>query len=192
MTPALKRIFIDQIQQIHWKNKIFPFTVNLGVGNSVSEIEVIYLKLSQKSLDKKALQLIDKVIPYHILFLLEFDDKVQAWISFKEVNLSKAGTLKTGTYYCTEWLKPDELTLHLEGLNMDSVYENFVYQIAGDRLRKEDSNSLKDAVSLDEKKQKIQREIAALEKKMQKEKQFNRQTEIFNQLKLLKKELEDL
>ena len=192
MTPTLKRIFIDQIQQIYWKNKISPFTVNLGIGNSVSEIEIIYLKLSQKSLDKKALQLIDKAIPYHILFLLEFDDKVQAWISFKEGNSSKTGTLKAGTYYCTEWMKPDELTLHLDGLNMDSVYENFVYQIAGARLEKENSDSLKDAVSLDGKRQKLLKEIAALEKKIQKEKQFNRQIEFFNQLKLLKKELEDL
>lgn len=192
MTSTLKRIFINQIQSITWKNKISSNTVNVAVGESVKEIEVISLKLNQDSLDKKVLQLIDKEIPYHILFLLEFENETQAWISFKEESQTKAGTFKSGIYYHTDWLSPDELDLHIEGLNMDSVYSNFIYQIAGDRLKGDKAGTLKDAVIRDEKRQKILKELAALEKKIHNEKQFNKQTELFNLFKLKKKELEEI
>ena len=52
---------------------------------------------------------------------------------------------KVNGYYCTEWLREDELPLKLEGLNLDSVYENFVRQIAGDKLKTETADeSLKE------------------------------------------------
>ena len=191
MTPALKRIFIDQIHTITWKNKISPATINTAIGVSVSEIEIISLKLNQRSLDKKALQMIDKVILYHTLFLLEYGDEVQAWVGFKEKSQTKDGAFKSGTYYHTEWISSDSFDLSLEGLNMDSVYENFVRQIAGDRLRSIDANTLKEAVIHDGEKQKLLKEISALEKKIQKEKQFNRQMELNSQLKDKRKKLEE-
>ncbi|WNY28924.1 hypothetical protein MmiEs2_11370 [Methanimicrococcus stummii] len=197
MTPALKRLFIDQVHSIVWQNKISPFTVNVGTGTYVSEIEIIHIQLNSYDLDKKVLQFIDKTIPYHILFLLEYRNEIQARISFKEES-QKAGTFKIGTYYQTDWLSPSQFDLRLEGLSMDSVYENFVYQIAGDRLNfdtdagKTEPETLKDAVILDGKRQKILNEIAALNNKIDKEKQFNRQTELFSQVKLKRKELEEL
>ena len=48
------------------------------------------------------------------------------------------------------------------------------------------------AVILDEKRQKLQKEILALEKKVQREKQFNRQIELNAALKQLNMELEGL
>ena len=39
---------------------------------------------------------------------------------------------KVDRYYSTDWLDEDDLPVHLEGLTLDAVYENFVRQIAGD------------------------------------------------------------
>jgi septal ring factor EnvC (AmiA/AmiB activator) len=49
---------------------------------------------------------------------------------------------------------------------------------------------LTDAVARDERRQKLQKEIASLENKVRKEKQFNRQVELNAELKRLIKELE--
>ena len=76
ITPQLKRIFVEQISQIIWQNKIAPVTVNIMEGTAVNEIEVLCIKLNQQGIDTKALSLIDKEIPYHILFLLEYDRKM--------------------------------------------------------------------------------------------------------------------
>ena len=73
---------------------------------------------------------------------------------------------------------------------MDAVYENFVRQVAGQRLQTDQNLGIKEAVILDEKRQKLQKEILALEKKMQREKQFNRKIELNAALKQLNRELE--
>ena len=79
----------------------------------------------------------------------------------------------------------------MEGLSLDAVYENFVRQIAGDKLKKETSDeSLKESVAKDEKKKQLEKQINALTVKIHKEKQLNKQVELSNQLKILKKKLE--
>jgi len=195
VTPQLKRMFVEQISQIVWQNKIAPTTTNIAAGEQVKELEIIVIKLNQRSLDSKVLVQIDKEIPYHILFLLEYNDETQAWIGFKEASQTKAGTFKPGTYYHTDWMPTGNLPLKLNGLNMDAVYESFIRQIAGERLAladKPDAYDIKEAIQRDEQRQKLQREIAILEKKVRGEKQFNRQVALNDEVKRLYIELEEL
>ena len=189
VTPAIKRIFIDQIKIIYWRNKIAASTMNLAGGQAVTEIEVFEIQLNQPSLDEAVLKLVDKEIPYHILFLLTYDGKVQAWIGYKEATASGTGAFKVNRYYHTEWMPLDKLQLPLTGLNLDSVYENYVRQIAGDALNNDSGESLKEAVDREKKRRELQRKIATLEAKIRKEKQLNRQLEMTATLKKLKKEI---
>lgn len=192
VTPELKRVFVEQINVIYWRNKISPTTVNIGAGEAVSEIEVIEIRLNQSTLDRRVLQLIDREIPYHILFLFVYEEQVQAWIGYKEQSQGRTSAFKPGTYYKTEWLSRNELSLQLNGLNMDAVYENFLRQIAGERLEDRTGGDLREAVARDERRQKLQKEIAALEKKVRREKQFNIQVALNGELKRLRGELEGL
>ena len=192
VNAELKRIFAEQINVIYWKNKISPSRVNLAAGETVTEIEVIEMRLNQPSLDRRVLQLIDRDIPYHILFLLTYQDQVQAWISYKKQSQSGKTEFKPCAYYHTEWQAMEELSLRLDGLNMDSAYEGFVLQIAGERLGAAYRGDLKDAVAVDARYQKLHKEITALENKVRREKQFNLQVALNGELKRLKKELERL
>lgn len=191
ISPALKKIFVEQVRIIYWKNKIAASTTNLAAGTDVTELEVFEVRLSSPVLDDSLLRQIDKEIPYHILFLLEYQGKYQAWIGYKEAAASGNKAFKVNGYYHTEWLAEDELPLKLEGLNVDAVYENFVRQIAGDKLKTEAAGeSLKESVARDEQKQALQKQIATLQAKIRKEKQLNKQMQMNRELKKLKKELE--
>ena len=193
ISPALKKIFVEQVRIIYWKNKIAASTTNLAAGTNVTELEVFEVRLNSPLLDDSLLRQIDKEIPYHILFLLEFQGKYQAWIGYKESTASGNNAFKVNGYYHTEWLAEDELPLKLEGLNVDAVYENFVRQIAGDKLKTEAAGeSLKESVARDEQKQALQKQIATLQAKIRKEKQLNKQMQMNTELKKLKKELEDI
>ena len=99
-----------------------------------------------------------------------------------------------GTYYHTDWLSEDELLLKVEGLSVDKVYENFVRQIAGDALRSETgkTESLKESVERDNRRQELEKQIAALQTKVRKEKQLNKQVQLNAELKKLKNELEKI
>ena len=191
ISPALKKAFVEQVRLIYWKNKIAASTTNLAAGTDVTELEVFEVRLSSPVLDDSLLRQIDKEIPYHILFLLEYQGKYQAWIGYKEAAASGNKAFKVNGYYHTEWLVEDELPLKLEGLNVDAVYENFVRQIAGDKLKTEAAGeSLKESVARDEQKQALQKQIATLQAKIRKEKQLNKQMQMNTELKKLKKELE--
>ena len=192
VTPALKRAFVEQIKIIYWKNKIAASTLNLAAGETVTEIEIFEIRLNTPNLDEAVLRLIDKEIPYYIIYLLEHDGKYQAWTAYKEEAASGSSAFKVGAYYHTDWLTEPELPLKIEGLSLDAVYENFVRQIAGDVLHGESGESLKESVERENKRQKLQKQIAVLQTKVRKEKQLNKQVQLNTELKRLKKELEVL
>lgn len=191
ISPVLKKVFVEQVKIIYWINKIAASTTNLAAGSHVRELEVFEVRLNSSVLDDSLLRQIDKEIPYHILFLLEYQGKYQAWIGYKEAAASGNNAFKVNGYYHTEWLVEDELPLKLEGLSVDAVYENFVRQIAGDKLKTETAGeTLKESVARDEQKQALQKQIATLQAKIRKEKQLNKQMKMNTELKKLRKELE--
>ena len=194
ISPVLKKVFVEQVKIIYWRNKIAASTTNLAAGSHVTEIEVFEVRLNSQVLDDSLLRQIDKEIPYHILFLLEYQGKYQAWIGYKEAAASGNNAFKVNGYYHTEWLTEDELPLKVEGLSVDKVYENFVRQIAGDALRSETgkTESLKESVERNNRRQELEKQIAALQAKVRKERQLNKQVQLNAELKKLKKEMEVL
>lgn len=193
VSPTLKRSFVDQIRIIYWANKIAPSTVNLAEGKNVTEIEVFHIQLNQETLDENVLKQIDQEIPYHILFVLEYDGKYKAVIGYKEAAGNGKASFKVDRYYQTEWLPETNLPVHLDGLNIDAVYENFVRQIAGDVLQAATpQESLKESVARDDRRDALQKQINKLQAKIRKEKQLNRQIEMNTELKKLRRKLEDL
>ena len=192
VSPALKKSFVDQIRMIYWRNKVAATTVNLAPGTIVDEVEVFEIKLNSASLDEAVLRQIDREISYHIIFLLEYEGKLQAWTAYKEKTPTANAAFKVGKYYHTEWMTEAELPIRIDGLNLDAVYENFVRQIAGDALKADSGESLKASVERDEKKKQLEKQIAVLENKMRREKQLNRQMEMNAEFKKLREIVEVL
>ena len=84
VSPAVKRAFVEQIKIIYWRNKLAPTTLNIAPGQAVTEIEVLEIRLNQPQLDEAVLRQIDKELYYHLLFVLSFEGRVQAWTGYKE------------------------------------------------------------------------------------------------------------
>lgn len=190
ITSALKRVFVEQIRLIYWRNKLASTTLNLAAGDTVTEIEVFEVRLNAPLLNEAVLCQIDKEIPYHILFILTCDSKAQAWIGYKEADASGSSAFKVSRYYHTEWVSENALQFRIDGLSMDAVYENLVRQIAGEALQTVSGESLQASVERDEKRRQLEKQIIVLENKMRKEKQLNRQIEINAEIKHLRKLLD--
>ncbi|PKK40551.1 hypothetical protein ABB02_00222 [Clostridiaceae bacterium JG1575] len=178
MTPSLRDIIKNQVESIIWRNKLSDTTIGLATGQDVKEIQVLEISLRQQSLDKRVLSAINKAIPYKIVFILTFEDVAQTWIEVSD------------TFYCTEWYSVHGAILKLEGLNLDTVYETMARNIARGRL--DSGKDLAYAVEKDKLRLKLEREISHLNKKMLREKQFNKQVELNGELKRLQEELEHL
>ncbi|MGI6346213.1 MAG: DUF4391 domain-containing protein [Limisphaerales bacterium] len=177
LTPQTREMIKDQIESVFWRNKLADSTMAISAGEAVVEIQIFEIQLRQKKLDKRILPAIAKAIPYKTLFILVIGNEAQAWIE------------AAGTFYNTDWQLLDGFVLKFEGLDLDAVYENLARQIAAGRLGTD--GDIEEAVERDKQRQKLQREITALEKKLLSEKQFNKQVEFNGELKRLRKELED-
>ena len=193
ITTSLKRLFVDYVKTIYWKNKIASTTTNLSAGKYVTEIEVFEVNLNSPQVDIDLFKFIDSVIPYHILYILEYNGKYQVWIGYKETTNIDKKISKVDRYYHTNWFEETELVVRLEGLNLDDVYENLVRQIAGDKLQSDSSTeSLKQSVERDKEIETLQKQISILQNKIRKEKQLNKQIEMNTELKKLRSILEKL
>jgi len=176
LAPQTREMIKDQIDSVFWRNKLADSTMAISAGETVAEIQIFEIQLRQRELDKRVLPAIAKAIPYKILFILVFGDEAQLWIE------------AAGMFYNTDWQPLGGFALKFEGLNLDAVYENLVRQISGGRLGTE--GDIEEAVDRDKQRQRLEHDIAALEKKLLREKQFNKQVELNGELKRLRAELE--
>ncbi len=181
VTPALKKIFTEQIKNITWANKIAPSTLNIDEGKSVKEIQVIKILLRSDEFDVAVLKHIDKAIPYNNIYVLEYDGKFQVWLRFRDdaENFTK--------YFNTTWLPESELPLKIDGLNLDTVYENFVLQVSG--IEKVGNDSVTAQIKNADRIEKVRKEIARLEKQARAEKQPKKKFELAQQVRKLKEKL---
>lgn len=191
LPATLKRVFVEQIRMVWWRNKLAATTVNIAAGDVVTEIEVFEVCLQQPRLEEAILRQMDREIPYHILFLLTCEGKEQAWIGYKEATAGGAA-FKVSRYYHTDWVPEGSLRFSIGGLNMDAVYASLVRQIAGDKLQTDFGETLKESIERNERTTQLEKQIATLETKMRKEKQLNRRMEMNAKLKWIKSRIQCL
>lgn len=190
IASSIEQQFIEEIDTIYWKNKLSPETLNISEGMNVKEIEILEINLKKQSISKNIIELVDRGIPYHIIFILKFMDIGQICISYKEDSKNSKGKFRIDNYYRTEWLNYEDLSLDIEGLNLDSIYENFILQISGDRLKIVSGQlTLNEAVIKEKDIQKLESSIKRLEAKIKNEKQFNQQVKLMGELRRVKEEL---
>lgn len=76
--------------------------------------------------------------------------------------------------------------MHLDGLSLDAVYENFVRQIAGEVLADKNGTTLKESVEQQKQREQIEKQTATLEAKIRKEKQPKKKFELVQKLSAMK------
>ena len=180
VTQAVKNCFVNEISGIVWRNKLSAETLNVQPGSRVQELEVIEITLKGESLNDSVLKLIDKGIPYQLLFLLKRGEEYQLCMGYKETETSAVKE-----YFKTAWMTFEALPLQITGLTLDEVCDNFIRQI-NTRLAVTDAIPLKEALADDALRQKIEKQIALLEKKMKAEKQPKRKFELHEEIQRLK------
>ena len=190
VSPEVTRLFIDQIRLITWAHKLSAQTMNLADGQAVQEIEVFHIKLLGDTLDPRVTEQMDKQIPYHILFVLERPDgMVQLVIRYKEAAQAGENAFRLQKSYATDWQNINELSLPVNALDMDSLYESIVRFVAGDALTAAPDENLKTAIEQTQAQENLRRQLEQLKSHMKKEKQLSRQMELRRQIKQLEKQL---
>lgn len=101
--------------------------------------------------------------------------------------LEYSGQVKLAVYHkklmLTEWQSPENLSVELKGLDLDTVWENMIIQIG--QIQLSDGNTLDEQIFLDEQKEKLQKEITRLEKLARAEKQPKKKFELVQRIRKL-------
>ncbi len=176
MNTAAKTKFDADIKRISIVNEISPATTAIAKGETVSAFYVLLVSLKQKDYAAKTIEQISKLIDQNMLLILNYEDKIRLAIYHTKLIQS-------------EWEPAEEAVIQLKGLNLDSLWNNIVAQVGN--VLVEYGNSLEQQIALDEKRERLQKEIERLEKQARVEKQPKKKFELAEQVKSLKKELEN-
>ena len=176
-----KSLFQSEISRITWEYKLAPNTINLP-AKKWPEIEVFRITLKNGEVPEKVLKAIDSAIPYPILFLIEKGTVEKAVISYKEQSQKDENFAKVDTYFSTGWNDPKLNEIKIDGLDIDAVFSNFVRQIAGDKLMFSKSTdvlkTIKEDVEALKEREKIQKQIDALTRKINAEPSLGKKQEL--------------
>lgn len=187
----LESMFREEVDYIIWKHKLSEETTNIESTDEVQEIQVFEVFLKTGELSREVLENIDRVIPYPILFMLRYGDKVKLSISYKERNKTDENKMVIKSYYETNWMKEEDLDFNIiSGLTLKDVYDNILRQLLP--IKSSIEENIEDIIELNEKIEKLKREISILEKKVIREKQFNKKVELNRELRMKAKELDSL
>ena len=163
MNTAAKEKIDADISRITIVNEIAPNKVNIPAGEDVKSFFVLLVSLKKKEYDEKTIATLSKLIPQNILFILEYENESRLAIYHTKVMQ-------------TAWMPTEEQKVELKGLNLDTVWENIV--IAVGRVNIETGNTLDEQIEINDKKQKLEKEIARLEKQARAEKQPKKKFEL--------------
>lgn len=183
VNSKLQQEFSDAIVRITWAYKLAENTINISGTKNVEELQIFNMKLKNKEIPKNVLKVIDKAIPFAILYTFEFEESFAYGITIKE-NAEQR-------YFFSEW--NEELSFDFTGNTIEHIYQKtiklFIKNKTGLTVKNEDFETLL------EKEKKIailEKEISTLQKKVRTEKQFNKQVAFNKALKSKRKEKENL
>ena len=177
LKPSQRESFDADIARIDIVAVVSPTTVPaVAEGENIKEFYVLAVQLKHKDYDSKNIAMLSRLIPQKMIMALHFQEEVQFAINHTKLITSD---WKSDT--------PDLSFLTLNGLNLDTVWDNIVISI-GD-IQVEQGKSVAEQISADNQRAKILAQIAVLERKMAIEKQPRRKREYFEQIKNLKHKL---
>jgi hypothetical protein len=188
---SIRQQFIDEVDQIVWKYKLAPETVNLPSRPGVPEIEVFSVSLRTRELSESTLRTIDKAIPFPILFELSYDGQIKSTAAFKRPSDADAAKWVVDAYFETPWQPVEHPREPLPvALDLLGLYEQLLRRQMA--LEARPGESLKALVERSNHIQRKKSEYNKLETRLQQEKQFNRKVELNRELRRLRSELDSL
>lgn len=182
-----KAMFTNDIAKIMWCNTLSTETTNLP-HKEIEEIQIFSIELKEQKEIKSILEIIDKTIPYHIIFIVTFGDMVYLSTSAKHPSPLNDNKSVIDWTYTSPWFRKTEniYCLNLKK-DIDSVFFDFCQQ-----LSKKSNKSIKNIADLsayNSKCSSLTKEIEQIKKKISTCPQFNKKVELNLSLKKLEDEL---
>ena len=176
LKPSQRDAFDADISRIDIVNVVSPNTVpGLKAGGRVGEFYVLMVTLKREKFDEKNILLLTKMIKQNMVFALVYGKNVCLAVVYEKLFLK-------------DWEPLEEATLPLVGFDLDKVWEHIVTSIGGFEVK--EGLTVEEQIASNDEKEKLLKQIEALEKKLRLEKQPRKKYELHKQILELKERLE--
>ncbi len=188
LNASQKRMLSEKIEKITWCNKLSPHTINLSSGE-IQEIQIFHILTRGDLRVEKVLNLIDRFILYHVLFVVSNGESMYVSTSPKHLKESSQ------TQAVIDWTFESDtfpagsmpLKLKLSG-SLDLLYLNLCRNLYHENTPS--FASMKEFLNYVYEFNKIENAIDKLKAELSQEIQFNRKVELNIRLSELLKTLE--
>lgn len=182
-----KAMFTNDVAKITWSNTLSTETTNLP-HKEIQEIQIFNIELKEHKEIKNILEIIDKTIPYHIIFIISFENEVYLSATAKHPSPLNENKSVIDWTYTSPWFKEtqNKYSLNLKK-DIDAVFFDFCKQLSQESNI--DIKNISDLTAYNAKISSLTNEIEQLKKKIISCPQFNKKVELNLNLKQLEEEL---
>lgn len=177
--------FVAEVQRITWAYKLADVTIHLSGSDEVPEIQVFLIDAKGDDVSDAVLAAIDKAVPFPIIFEVNrtAGGKAQTRMVATLKRLRRAGFKTTG-YFTTSWLPGSTPRRPLPtALDLTGLYAALLAPLLP--LTPVPAERLSETTIRVEQARRLERDIAALERRMSAEPQLNRKIELRRQARTL-------
>ncbi len=182
-----KKLFTDKVLRIAWTHKLSKQTTNLP-SKEIKEIQVFRIELKTCEAIPQILSIIDKAIPYPIIFIIHYEEKVYCATSIKHPHPTNENNAVVDWTFTSDWMEATKfsLKLNLKG-SIEEAHKDFCLQLSGrEDLKKK---SMDQIVKFHQEKHALELEIEKLKQQISRSRRFKEKVELNLKLKEKEKEL---
>lgn len=183
VSAALREKFVEEVQRVTWAYKLADETIRLRGTEAVPEIQVFVVDAKNEGVTEDVLAAIDRAIPFPIIFEIArgSEDSAQVRMVAAHKQLGR-GIPKIASYFTSQWESADWPRSPLPpAVDLTGLYSALLAPLLPTPARPGESmsevNARMEAV------RKLEREIAALKRKLRTEPQLNRKMELRREMK---------
>ncbi len=187
----MRERFVGEVDQIIWKYKLSPETINLPATRSVPEIQIFGIVQRTGELSESVVRTIDKAISFPIIYELTFEGRLRVLAAYKRPSDADSAKWVVDSYFDSQWYPVEAPRDPLPvALNLGSLYEQMFRRLI--TIPAQPGESLKSQIARISALRSKQLEHDKLEQRLNREKQFNRKVELNRELRTCKQEIDRL
>ena len=189
-SPKQKKQFTELVQKITWLNKLSVDTTNLN-SIEIKEIQIFHFELKSKQKIDSLITVVDKAIPYPIVFIISMENEFYISTSKKHLHPLNEDNAIIDWRFESEWILKEDNKFNFNlKKNLDEVFFDFCNQLFPPS--KQILKTVEELVEYDKNVSSISREIDRLNTAIKNCKQYNKKVELNIELKRAEQKLKEI
>jgi len=192
LAASVKDKFVSDVRRVTWAYKLAESTINLPGSAEVPEIQVFEIESKADDVSEGVLAAIDKAVRMPIIFEISRrdggDDAIRMVAAHKQLG---TGAPRMGPYFSTQWQPASSERAALPtSIDLLSLYTALLEPLTPVASRP--GENVSDVVGRLTVVRALEREVAALERKLRNEPQLNRKVQLRRTLRAKQADLAEL